>query len=267
VQAATRQAEGAAEERAISNELVISAIEGPTARLTLNDPDRANVLSRAMMNSLAEALQRASANPEVHVIVLAAEGRIFCAGHDLGELRAGDEAAEHRALFDQCSALMMAIGEVRPPVIARIQGAAVAAGCQLAASCDMAFAADTARFAVSGVNLGLFCSTPGVALARSVGRKAAAEMLFTGQFISAAEAERLGLINRAVPVAELDKSVDAAAASIAGKAPDAVALGKQVLRRQVEAPLADAYALAGGAMAENLSFASAKTGIDGFLKR
>lgn len=265
--AATGQAGCPAKERAISNELVISAVNGPVARLTLNDPDRANVLSRAMMASLAEALQEASANPEVRVIVLAAAGRIFCAGHDLGELRASDDAADHRALFDQCSALMMAIGETRPPVIARIQGAAVAAGCQLAASCDMAFAVDTARFAVSGVNLGLFCSTPGVALARSVGRKAAAEMLFTGQFISAGEAERLGLINRAVPVAELDKTIDEATASIAGKASDAVALGKQILRRQIEAPLVDAYAMASAAMAENLSFTSAKTGIDGFLKK
>ncbi|HEY1561350.1 MAG TPA: enoyl-CoA hydratase [Caulobacteraceae bacterium] len=251
----------------MSNELVISVIEGPIARLTLNDPDRANVLSRAMMSALAEALRTASSNPVVRVIVLAAAGRIFCAGHDLAELRSSEDAALHRALFDECSALMMAIGETRPPVIARIQGAAVAAGCQLAASCDMAFAIDTARFAVSGVNLGLFCSTPGVALARSVGRKAAAEMLFTGQFIGATEAERLGLINRAVPAGELDKTVDAAAASIAGKAPDAVAIGKQILRRQVEAPLADAYALAGGAMVENLSFASAKSGIDGFLKK
>jgi enoyl-CoA hydratase/carnithine racemase len=267
VQAATGQADGPPKERAISNELVISVIDGPVARLTLNDPDRANVLSRAMMASLAEALNAASDNPEVRVIVLAAAGRIFCAGHDLAELRASDDAAEHRALFDQCSALMLTIGEARPPVIARIHGAAVAAGCQLAASCDMAFAADTVRFAVSGVNLGLFCSTPGVALARNIGRKAAAEMLFTGQFIGAAEAERLGLINRAVPAGELNKTVDAAAASIAGKAPDAVALGKQILRRQVEAPLADAYALAGGAMVENLSFASAKTGIDGFLKK
>ena len=219
------------------------------------------------MSALAEALMAAADDPKVRVIVLAAAGRIFCAGHDLAELRASEDAAEHRMLFDQCSALMMAIGEARPPVIARIQGAAVAAGCQLAASCDMAFAADTARFAVSGVNLGLFCSTPGVALARSVGRKAAAELLFTGQFIGAVEAANLGLINRAVPAGELDKVVDDAAALIAGKAPDAVALGKTILRRQLEAPLAEAYALAGGAMVENLSYASAKAGIDGFLKR
>jgi enoyl-CoA hydratase/carnithine racemase len=220
-----------------------------------------------MMSALGNAFRAASDNPQVRVIVLDANGRIFCAGHDLSELRAGDDPAEHRALFDQCSALMMLIGELRPPVIAKVQGAAVAAGCQLVASCDLAIAVDSARFAVSGVNLGLFCSTPGVALARSVGRKAAAELLFTGEFLGAAEAERLGLINRAVSADDLDKAVEKAAALIAAKAPDAVALGKQVLRRQVEAPLAAAYELACGAMVENLSFASAKTGIDSFLRR
>jgi len=170
-------------------------------------------------------------------------------------------------LFDQCSALMLAVGACRVPVIARVQGAAVAAGCQLVASCDLAFAADTAKFAVSGINLGLFCSTPGVALARAIGRKAASEMLLTGKFIGAAEAAGLGLINRAVPPAELDTMVDEAAALIAAKPADAVALGKATLRRQVEAPLAEAYALASRAMVENLSYDSARTGIDAFLRR
>lgn len=219
------------------------------------------------MSALEANLKAASDNRDVRVIVLAANGRIFCAGHDLAELRVSDDPADHRALFDQCSRLMMAIGEARPPVVARVQGAAVAAGCQLVASCDLAIAVETARFAVSGVNLGLFCSTPGVALARSVGRKAAAEMLLTGDFIGASEAARLGLINRAVSPDELDKAVNETAMRIAGKAPDAIALGKRILRRQSEAPLADAYALAGGAMVENLSYASAKDGIDGFLKK
>lgn len=175
---------------AISNDLVISITDGPIARLTLNDPDRANVLSRAMMDALEAALRAATEDSNVRVVILAANGRIFCAGHDLAELRASNKAADHRSLFDQCSRLMMAIGEVRPPVIARVQGAAVAAGCQLVASCDMAIAVDSARFAVSGINLGLFCSTPGVALARSVGRKAASELLLTGKMIGAAEASR-----------------------------------------------------------------------------
>lgn len=220
-----------------------------------------------MMGALKAALEAASDDPDVRVIVLAANGRIFCAGHDLAELRTSEDSAEHRALFDQCSRLMMAIGEARQPVIASVQGAAVAAGCQLVASCDLAIAIENARFAVSGVNLGLFCSTPGVALARNVGRKAAAEMLFTGKFIVAAEAQRLGLINRMVPAAELDRAVDEVARTIAGKAADAVALGKQVLRRQLESPLAGAYALAGGAMVENLSYGSAEAGIDGFLRK
>jgi len=240
---------------------------GAVARLTLNDPSHANALSAAMMTALQAALANAAADPAVRVIVLGAAGKIFCAGHDLTELRASDAAAEHEALFGQCSALMQAIVNSPKPVIARVQGAAVAAGCQLVASCDLAFAVDTARFAVSGINLGLFCSTPGVAVARAVGRKDALDLLLTGRFASAAEAVAMGLINRAVPADELDGAVDAAAAAIAAKPPEAIALGKAVFNRQIEAPLADAYAVASRAMAENLGYDSAKAGIDGFLKR
>ena len=253
--------------RAMRNELVLYAVQGSVARLTLNDPDRANVLSEPMMAALSEALATAEAAPEVRVIVLAAAGRIFCAGHDLSELRSSEEAQAHRALFDRCSSLMMALGACRVPVIARVQGAAVAAGCQLVASCDLAYASQNARFAVSGIDLGLFCSTPGVALGRAVGRKAASEMLLTGRFIDAARAAELGLINAAVPPERLDAAVDEAALAIAGKAPDAVALGKAVFRRQIEASLEDAYAIASRAMVENLGFESAKAGIDGFLRR
>jgi len=246
---------------------VLMAIHGPVARLTLNDPERANVLSRAMMSDLAAGLEAAARQESVRVIVLAAAGKIFCAGHDLSELRASNDPAAHQALFDQCSALMMAIGACRVPVIANVQGAAVAAGCQLAASCDLAYAAEDARFAVSGINLGLFCSTPGVALGRAVGRKAASEMLLTGRFISADEAAMLGLINRSAPAADLDRIVDEVAALIAAKAPDAVALGKATWRRQIEAPAAEAYAIASQAMVENLGLESARNGIDAFLKR
>jgi enoyl-CoA hydratase/carnithine racemase len=241
--------------------------EGAIARVTLNDPSHANALSSAMMTALDVAVVEAIADPAVRVIVLAAAGKIFCAGHDLGELRSSDDAATHETLFAQCSALMMRIVASPKPVIARVQGAAVAAGCQLVASCDLAFAVDTARFAVSGINLGLFCSTPGVAVARAVGRKDALDLLLTGRFASAAEAVSMGLINRAVPAADLDTAVEAAAAAIAAKPPEAIALGKAVFNRQVEAPLADAYAVASRAMAENLGYASAKAGIDGFLKR
>jgi enoyl-CoA hydratase/carnithine racemase len=247
--------------------LVQRCTERAVSRITLSDPSHANALSSVMMTALDGAVAKAVADPAVRVIVLGAAGRIFCAGHDLGELRSSDEAAEHEALFAQCSALMMRIVASPKPVIARVQGAAVAAGCQLVASCDLAFAVDTARFAVSGINLGLFCSTPGVAVARSVGRKDALDLLLTGRFASAAEAVSMGLINRAVPASELDAAVDEAAAAIAAKAPEAIALGKAVFNRQVEAPLADAYAVASRAMAENLGYASAKAGIDGFLKR
>jgi enoyl-CoA hydratase/carnithine racemase len=241
--------------------------DGAIARLTLNDPDHANVLSSAMMAALIEALSELGADPAIHVIVLGAAGRIFCAGHDLAELRASEDAAIHAALFARCSALMLAIRACPKPVIARVQGAAVAAGCQLVASCDLAYAADTARFAVSGIDLGLFCSTPGVALSRAVGRKDALEMLLTGRFAGAQEAAAMGLINRAVPVSELDAAVDQAAQAIAAKAPDAIALGKAVFHRHIELGLDEAYAVASAAMVENLGFESAKAGIDAFLKR
>ena len=247
--------------------LVLQEVDGPVARLTLNDPDRANVLSAAMMASLADALVTAAEDKTVRVIVLGATGRIFCAGHDLGELTDAARNTAHEALFAQCAALMQQIVACRAPVIAKVAGAAVAAGCQLVASCDLAYAAAGAKFAVSGINLGLFCSTPGVAVARSVGRKAAQEMLLTGRMIEAARAAELGLINAAVPADQLDAVVHEAAQAIAAKAPDAIALGKAAFRRQVEAPLAEAYQIASEAMVENLAFASAQDGIRGFLER
>jgi enoyl-CoA hydratase/carnithine racemase len=246
------------------NDLVLHDLRDGVARLTLNDPERANVLSEAMIATLSQALATAAADPEVRVIVLGAAGKIFCAGHDLGELNAGEAAL---GLFERCSQLMLAIGACRAPVIAEVQGAAVAAGCQLVASCDLAYAAESARFAVSGINLGLFCSTPGVAVGRAIGPKAASEMLLTGRFIDAARAAELGLINAAVPSDRLGAVVDEAARAIAAQPPEAIALGKAVFRRQMQAPLEEAYAIASAAMAENLGFDSARAGIDGFLKR
>jgi len=251
----------------MSNPILLCRIDGAIARLTLNDPGRANALSSAMMAALSDALADFAADPAIRVIVLGAAGRIFCAGHDLAELRSTDDLAAHEALFAQCSALMLAIGACPKPVIAHVRGAAVAAGCQLVASCDLAYAVDTARFAVSGVNLGLFCSTPGVALSRAVGRKDALEMLLTGRFVGAAEAAAMGLINRAVPAADPDAAVEEAARAIASKPPEAIALGKRVFGRQIVLAPEDAYAVASRAMAENLGFQSAKQGIDGFLKR
>jgi enoyl-CoA hydratase/carnithine racemase len=249
------------------NDLVLAETDGPVARLTLNDPARANVLSEATMTALRSALAAAAADERVRVIVLGAAGRIFCAGHDLSELRASEDAAAHTALFALCSGLMLDIRACRAPVIARVQGAAVAAGCQLVAACDLAYAAEGARFAVSGVDLGLFCSTPGVALGRAIGGKAAAEMLMTGAFIDAARAAELGLINRAVPAEALDAAINETAQLIAAKPPEAIALGKRIFARQIEAPLEAAYAIAAEGMVQNLGFASAKAGIDGFLKR
>ena len=251
----------------MTDELVLSVIDGPIARLTLNAPDRANVLSAAMMGALGKALAQAAADEGVRVIVLGAAGRIFCAGHDLEELRDGANGPGREALFAQCSALMMAIGACRAPVIARVQGAAVAAGCQLVASCDLAYASTTAKFAVPGINLGLFCSTPGVAVGRSIGRKAAMELLLTGETVDAARAAVLGLINRAVPAEELDAVIDATARVIAAKPPDSVALGKTAFGRQMEAPLAEAYAIASRAMIENLTFPDTQGGIETFLSR
>jgi enoyl-CoA hydratase/carnithine racemase len=251
----------------MSTDLVLRQDDGGVARLTLNDPDRANVLSRAMMQALSERVGAAGADPDIRVIVLAAAGRIFCAGHDLGELRASDDRFEHEGIFAMCSDLMLAIGASPKPLIAKVQGAAVAAGCQLAASCDLAFAAESARFAVSGINLGLFCSTPAVALSRMVGRKAALEMLLTGRFVTAAEAAAMGLINRAAPAADLDRLVDEAAAAIAGKQPRVVALGKETFQQQIEMNIRDAYLLAGERMVENLAFPETRAGIDEFLKR
>ena len=247
--------------------LVLRQQEGPVLRLTLNDPGRANALSGAMIQALTAAFAEAALTSAVRVIVLAAAGKVFCAGHDLEELRSTEDPAAHEALFGRCSELMMAIVTSPKPVIAMVQGAAVAAGCQLVASCDLAYAGETARFAVSGINLGLFCSTPAVALSRSVGRKTALDMLLTGRFVSAGEAADAGLINRAVPGADLDLTVDQAAQAIAGKAPDAIALGKGLFSRQIEMTLPQAYALASATMAENLGFASARSGIDSFLRR
>jgi enoyl-CoA hydratase/carnithine racemase len=248
-------------------DLVSRRDDSQIARLTLNDPDRANVLSFAMIEALDARLAEAAGDPAIRVIVLDAAGKVFCGGHDLGEMRATEDPADHEGLFTRCAALMQAIGAAPKPVIAKVRRSAVAAGCQLVASCDLAFAAEGARFAVSGINLGLFCSTPAVALSRVIGEKAALEMLLTGRFVGAAEAASLGLINRAVADADLNRVVDETAAAIAGKCPDAVALGKTLFRQQLELGVTDAYALACRGMAVNMTFSGAKAGIDSFLSR
>ena len=201
------------------------------------------------------------------VVVIGGAGPAFCAGHDLRELRAQPDRAAYQAVFAQCSALMQRIVVLPKPVIARVHGVATAAGCQLVASCDLAVAADTARFATPGVNIGLFCSTPMVALSRAVGRKAAMEMLLTGDLVDATRARELGLVNRVVPEAGLDAAVAALAGQIAAKSPLTLAIGKAAFYRQAELPLEEAYAYASDVMVRNMLAHDAAEGIDAFLDK
>lgn len=247
--------------------LVETTVADGVATLTLNRPGRANVLSAAMIAALDAALAAADADEAVRVVVIAAKGRIFCAGHDLVEVRDLPDRAAREALFSGCSAIMRRIGTLRVPVIAKVQGAAVAAGCQLVASADLAYAADGAKFGVSGINLGLFCATPSVPLTRAVTAKHAADLLFTGRLIAADRAAAIGLLSAAVTAERLDATVDEAAGLIAAKLPAAVALGKRLLREQAGLDLAAAYDLAGRRMAENMDEAETGRLIDGFLGR
>ena len=242
--------------------------EGGIATLTLNQPDKLNPLSRAMLAALHAALEEIAQDRAVRAVILAATGRAFCAGHDLRELQAaqGDPAALHD-LFDRCAAVMQRIQSVPQPVIAQVQGLATAAGCQLVATCDLAVAAEDARFGVNGVNIGLFCSTPMVALTRNIPRKAAFEMLTTGAFLTAPRAEALGLINRAVPAADLASETRALAATIAGKLPSAVAIGKRAFYDQIHLSTAEAYALTGETMVTNMTARDTQEGIAAFLEK
>ncbi len=237
------------------------------AWLTLNRPQARNALSRGLMTALEGALETAAADKAVKIVVIAGAGPAFCAGHDLREIRAEPGRAAYEALFAQCSRLMTRIVRLPKPVIARVHGVATAAGCQLVASCDLAVAADTARFATPGVNIGLFCSTPMVALSRAVGRKQAMEMLLTGDLVDAARARELGLINRVVPEAELDAAVTTLAQQIAAKSPLTLAIGKEAFYRQAEMALDDAYAYASEVMTRNMLARDAEEGIDAFLAK
>ncbi len=236
-------------------------------RLTLQRPDAFNALSEALIDAVTEALTRIAADPAVRVVVLAGAGRAFCAGHDLREMRAQPSHDYYRRLFDRCTRMMLAIQRMPQPVIARVHGIATAAGCQLVAMCDLAVAADDARFAVSGVNLGLFCSTPGVALSRNLHRKHAMEMLLTGEMIDAREAQARGLVNRVVPAAELDGEVAKLAASICAKPAAAIAAGKGLFYRQLEMGVEAAYQLAGHTMACNMMDESALEGVQAFIDK
>jgi len=235
--------------------------------LTLNRPQACNALSEAMLTALQAALDRVAGDPAARVVVIRAEGRAFCAGHDLKEMRAEPSGDYYAELFAQCGRVMLSIQHLPVPVIAQVQGIATAAGCQLVAQCDLAVAARTARFSVSGVNLGLFCSTPAVALSRNLSRKAAFEMLVTGDFISADEAREKGLVNQVVDATELDAAVSALAAKIVAKPAVALALGKQLFYRQLETGIAAAYDDAARTMACNMMDAAALEGVQAFIDK
>lgn len=235
--------------------------------LTLNRPLAFNALNEALLSALQTELDALAADRSVRVVVLAASGKAFCAGHDLKEMRAQPSLAYYQKLFAQCSRVMQGLQRLPVPVIARVQGIATAAGCQLVAQCDLAVAADTARFATSGVNYGLFCATPSVALSRNIGRKAAFEMLVTGDFISAQQAQDQGLINRAVPLEQLDAEVERLVASIVAKPQVAIALGKSLFYRQIENGMEAAYEDALQTMACNMMDADALEGVQAFIEK
>ena len=247
--------------------LVLREDTGPVATLTLNRPKQLNALSQDMLSALLKALDSVASDKSIRVAILQGSGRAFCAGHDLKEMRANPDLAFQQRLFAQCSEVMLALRDMPQPVIAQVHGIATAAGCQLVAACDLAIAADDTRFATSGINVGLFCTTPGVALGRAVARKHAMEMLLTGDFIDAARAQEIGLINRAVSPASLSDETMSIAGRITNKSAPAIALGKHAFYGQMELNLDEAYAFAGEEMARNMMDRDAAEGIDAFIEK
>jgi len=240
--------------------------EGVTT-LTLNRPAQYNALSSEMLAELQAALDAIDADDSVRVVIIAANGKAFCPGHDLKQMRSSEEREFHQALFDQCSKMMLTINQLQQPVIARVNGIATAAGCQLVAMCDLAVAAEDARFAVSGINVGLFCSTPAVPLSRNMGRKQAMHMLLTGDFISAQTAQQYGLVNEVVPAAELESATLALAQKIVARSAHAIRIGKDMFYRQLSLDLSEAYAYAGERMTCNMDSHDAREGIDAFIQK
>jgi enoyl-CoA hydratase/carnithine racemase len=250
-----------------SPSVLITQVHAGIATLELNRPAQLNALSEAVLEALQGQLDTLAGEPDLRCVIIAGSGRAFCAGHDLEEMRRTPTAAYYQSLFARCSRVMQSIRSLPVPVIARVQGIATAAGCQLVGSCDLAIASQEARFAVSGINVGLFCSTPAVALSRNVSTKRAFDMLVTGKFIDAQTALDYGLINEVVAADLLDAATARKAAEIAAKSPAAIRHGKAMFYRQQSLPLAEAYALAGEVMARNLMEADACTAIDAFLNR
>ena len=237
------------------------------ATLTLNRPAQYNALSEELLDRLQRELDRIARDESIRAVIIGAGGKAFCAGHDLKEIRASEDRAVHQALFDKCGRMMLSINRLPQPVIARVNGIATAAGCQLVANCDLAVAADDARLAVSGIDVGLFCSTPAVPLSRNLPRKQSMHMLLTGDFISAAEAKAYGLVNEVVPAAELESATRALAARIAAKSAHSIRLGKEMFYRQLAMDLDEAYAYASERMACNMDSDDAREGIDAFIQK
>ena len=247
---------------------VLTRVENGVATLTLNRPQRFNPLSSQMIGAMQTELDAIAADASARVVILAAEGKGFCAGHDLKEMRAHMEDNDwQHSLFEDCSRMMIALTEIPQPVIARVQGIATAAGCQLVSMCDLAVAADTATFATPGINIGVFCSTPAVGVARNIGRKHAMELLLTGEPIDAATAYSWGLVNRVVPSNGLDAEIRRFTDTILSRSSAAIRLGKQAFYRQLDSRLAAAYDIASETMARNMLLEDAAEGIDAFLQK
>ncbi len=246
---------------------VLRSDQAGIVRLTLNRPQQFNALSQAMIAALQAHLDSIAADRGARLVVIAGAGKAFCAGHDLKEMRAHHDQAFLQDLFRRCGKMMMTLTQMPQPVIARVHGIATAAGCQLVSMCDLAVAVDGARFATSGINVGLFCSTPGVGLSRNLGRKQAFEMLLTGDFIDAETARQQGLVNRVVAADAIDAEIDRLAGAIVGKSSVAIAIGKQMFYRQLEMGLDAAYQYAAEVMACNMMSEDAGEGIDAFMQK
>jgi len=237
------------------------------ATLTLNRPKQYNCLSEALLTELHKALAEIAKDTDIRVVIIAGSGPAYCAGHDLKEMRAHTDQSFHKALFEQCAQVMMMIKRLPQPVIAKVHGIATAAGCQLVASCDLAVASESARFATSGINVGLFCSTPGVAISRNMPGKHAMKMLLTGDFIDASTALQQGLINEVTQADDLDGAVQQLAESICTKSPLAIAAGKAMFYRQLEMGIEQAYDYASDIMACNMNSEDAREGVDAFIAK
>ena len=248
-------------------QVLLRSDENAIATLTLNRGDKFNALSLELISAVQVELDAISKDKSVRVVVIAAAGKAFCAGHDLAEMRSNPGPEPMTELFQKCSHMMVTLTKIPQPVVARVHGTATAAGCQLVAQCDLAVAVESATFATSGINVGLFCSTPMVAVTRNLPRKQAMEMLMTGEFIDAETARQYGLVNRVVPVDQLDEAISELARVIAGKSPIAITRGKELFYNQVEGDLKSAYEQAGKVIMTNMQDADARAGIDAFIEK